>query len=87
MGAHLETILSLSSVYGFRGIAPRRPTVLSHSVVYVHIAVLPTHTVWLIVAVVCQLRALFSCSFVVKASLYICWCGQSFRHARVWTLV
>lgn len=68
MGGHLETVLSLSSVYGFRGIGPVRPTALSHSVVYVHIAVLPTHTVWLIVAVVCQLRPLFLCSFVVNAS-------------------
>ena len=58
MGAHLEITPSLSSVYGFRGIGPVRPAVLSHSVVSVHIAVLPTHTVWLIVAAVSQTRAL-----------------------------
>lgn len=68
MGAHLETAPSLSSVYGFRGIGPVRPAVLSHSVVSVHIAVLPTHTVWLIVAAVCQMRALLYCSFVVSVS-------------------
>ena len=41
------------------GSGPVRPAVLSHSVVSVHIAALPTHTVWLTVAAVCQTRAFF----------------------------
>lgn len=60
MGAHLETAASLSSVYNFRGIGPVRPAALSHSVVSVHIALLPTHThtFWLITAAVCHTWAL-----------------------------
>ncbi len=62
MGTHLETAPSLSSVYGLRGIGPVRPAVLSHSVVSVHIAALPTHThshtVWLTVAAARQTGAL-----------------------------
>lgn len=59
MGAHLETAASLSSVYNFRGIGPVRPAVLSHSVVSVHIALLPppTHTGWSLL--MCVVHGLF----------------------------
>lgn len=45
MEAHLEIAPSLSSVYSFSAIVPVRPAVLSHSVVSVHIVMLPSlHT-------------------------------------------